>query len=154
MREQAIKIAKIRQLKLLPPFTVPSGTKTLEVISRMRKSKQTCALVLKGEQCVGIFTERDFLMKILGSKAGPSGNIDDWMSREPKTLTMEDSLEQAVFLMQEFGYRNIPLVDQKGTCVGLLQIRNLIDFLAELYPQELLNRPPREDQRFSEPDGA
>jgi len=154
MREEAIKTARIRHLKLQRPLIVPSGARTLEVITSMQKSRQTCVLVCRGEHCVGIFTERDFLQKMLTQKADTSLPIDHWMSPDPKTLTLDDTLEKAVQMMQEFGYRNIPLVDHQGRCAGLLQIRHITDYLAELYPQEVLNRPPRENQKFSAPDGA
>jgi CBS domain-containing protein len=154
MREEVIKTAKIRHLKLQRPLIVPSGARTLEVISSMRKSRQTCVLICRGEQCIGIFTERDFLNKMLTQKADTSLPIDKWMSADPKTLTPDDTLEKAIHMMHEFGYRNIPLVDNHGKCAGLLQIRNITDYLAELYPQEVLNRPPRENQKFSAPDGA
>ena len=154
MREQAIKTARIRHLKLNPPLTVQSGTRTSDVISQMRKARLTCILICRGEQCIGIFTERDFLSRVLVKKANTSAPIDEWMSPDPRTLTVDDTLERAVQIMHEFGYRNIPLVDQKGHCAGLVQIRNVIDFLAELYPQEVMNRPPRDNQKFSAPDGA
>jgi CBS domain-containing protein len=75
------------------------------------------------------------------------------MSPDPRTLTIEDTVGKAITIMQEFGFRNIPLVNSRGDCAGLVQIRNIIDFLAELYPEEVLNVPPPAS-RFSEPDGA
>jgi CBS domain-containing protein len=153
MHEEAIRNARIRHLKLQPPLTMPSGTPLREVLGRMQSARQTCVLICNDKKCVGIFTERDFLNKILLQKVELSRPVDEWMSPQPKTLTLEDSVDRAISLMQQFGYRNIPLVDAQGNTSGLVQIRNIVDFLAETFPQEVLNKPPR-DQTFPSPDGA
>jgi CBS domain-containing protein len=154
MREQKITQTRIRHLKWKMPLCVQRGTTALEVLRRMQNERQSCVLVCDGEQCTGIFTERDYLNKIVGKRVDLSKPVDEFMSSSPKVLTTEDTLGQAIQIMHDHGYRNIPLVDQTGNCAGLLQIRNVIDFLAEIYPQEVLNTPPRPDQRFDEPDGA
>jgi CBS domain-containing protein len=135
------------------PLCVQQGTSTIEVLSRMQKERQGCVLICEKDECRGIFTERDYLNKIVGKRVDLSRPVDEFMSNSPKMLTVEDTVGQAIQIMHDHGYRNIPIVDQTK-CVGLLQIRNVIDFLAEIYPQEVLNTPPRPDQRFDEPDGA
>lgn len=154
MREQTITQMRIRHLKWRMPLCVQRGTAALEVLNRMQKERQSCVLVCEGDQCAGIFTERDYLNKIVGKRVDLTRPVDEFMSGSPKVLTTEDTLGQAIQIMHDHGFRNIPLVDQTGKCAGLLQIRNVIDFLAEVYPQEVLNTPPRPDQRFDEPDGA
>lgn len=119
----------------------------------MQKERQGCVLICEQDECRGIFTERDYLNKIVGKRLDLSRPVDEFMSSSPKMLTVEDTLGQAIQIMHDHGYRNIPIVDH-AKCVGLLQIRNVIDFLAEIYPEEVLNTPPRPDQRFDEPDGA
>jgi len=151
--EIAITAQKIRHLQLAPPLCISAGTSLSDAVSRMQEEKKSCVLICKEDRCIGIFTERDYLHKIVGKELGSSRSIDDFMSRDPKTLTLESTVGEAIHLMHETGYRNVPLVDQEGRCAGLLQIRSIVDFLAELYPEEVLNAA-RSDQKFSEPDGA
>jgi len=154
MPEKIIAESKIRHLELDPPLRIPAGTPIHSVLHEMRKQKQSMALVCRGDDCVGIFTERDFLNKILGLAVNHSAPVDEFMSANPKTLTPEDTLGKAIVLMHDNGFRNIPLIDEKdGKCAGLLRIKNIIDFLAEIYPEEVLNVPPR-PERFTAPDGA
>ena len=120
---------------------------------RMRESHASCVLVCKGTRCTGIFTERDYLNKILCNEVDRLKPIDEFMTVEPKTLAPDDTVGMAVRMMSEFGFRNIPLIDSEGKCSGLLQIRNIIQFLAELYPEEVLNVQPRREA-FQQPDGA
>ena len=76
------------------------------------------------------------------------------MTPHPTTLHPDDSVADAVQLMDRGGYRDVPLVDEEGRLLGRLAVSNLIDFLAENFPQEVLSLPPRPDQTFPEPDGA
>ena len=151
--ETAITAKKIRHLQLAPPLCIPTGTSLSDTVFQMQKEKKSCVLICREDRCIGIFTERDYLEKIVGNESGNSRLIDDFMSPDPKTLTLESTVGEAIRLMHETGYRNVPLVDRDGRCAGLLQIRSIIDFLAELYPEEVLNAA-RRGQKFSEPDGA
>jgi hypothetical protein len=55
--------------------------------------------------------------------------------------------------MEAGGYRNLPLVED-GQVVGLLRQHDLLDYIAEAFPQEILNLPPRPHQLMEEPEGA
>jgi CBS-domain-containing membrane protein len=56
--------------------------------------------------------------------------------------------------MERGGYRNLPLVDDDGDLVGLLRQQDLLEYIAEAFPQEILNLPPRPHQTMEEPEGA
>jgi CBS domain-containing protein len=145
MREQELQKNLIKHLDLDPATSVESGKPLQDVLEQMKKDESTCVLIC--------FTERDYVCKVLSVAADRSKAIDEFMSVHPKTLTLDDTVRQAISLMNEYGYRNIPLVDQEGRSTGLLQIRNIIQFLAELYPEEVLNVSPRSES-FRNTDGA
>ena len=153
MRENEIQTNPIRHLPLDPAICVESGASLQDVIARMRESHASCVLICKETRCTGIFTERDYLNKVLSTQVDRLRPIDEFMTAEPKTLSPDDTVGRAVRMMTEFDFRNIPLVDAAGKCTGLLQIRNIIQFLAELYPKEVLNVQPNREA-FQQPDGA
>jgi CBS domain-containing protein len=153
MREQEIQTKRIRHLPLEPAVCIESGTSLHNVVEQMRKKHTSCVLICKGTRCVGIFTERDYLTKVLSMGADRARPVDEFMSSQLKTLSLDDTVGKAISLMNEFGFRNIPLLDREEKCAGLLQIRNIIQFLAELYPEEILNVQPRREP-FEQPDGA
>ena len=76
------------------------------------------------------------------------------MTPHPTTLHPDDSVADAIQLMDEGGHRDVPLVDEQGRFLGRLEVSNLIYFLAESFPQEVLSLPPRPNQKLIEPDGA
>ncbi len=43
------------------------------------------------------------------------------------------------------GFRHVPVVDEAGRPAGILSARDVLDFVVELCPEELLNLPPEPD---------
>ena len=52
------------------------------------------------------------------------------------------------------GYRHIPVVDDDGHQVGLLSSRVILSFIADQYPESVLNLPPRLHQVLTRPEGG
>jgi len=76
------------------------------------------------------------------------------MTRQPKTLDLDQTIRDAIVLMKTGRYRNVPIVDAAGHLVGVVRQADIIKYLAESFPEELLNLPPRPHQRMKEPEGA
>jgi len=121
----------------------------------MQKRRSGCVLVAAGSNLEGIFTERDLIRKVVGhQEICLDQPISDFMTIQPAVLNPDDSLLDAISLMNKGGYRHIPLVDSTNQVRHCLSVVNIVDYLSEHYPQELLSLPPRPDQNFAEPDGA
>ena len=76
------------------------------------------------------------------------------MVDHPWTLNLDQPVRHAIDLMQTGRYRNVPLVDGDGAIVGIVRPTDLLRYLAEAFPEELLNLPPRPHQKLKEPEGA
>ncbi|MBI3950241.1 MAG: CBS domain-containing protein [Acidobacteria bacterium] len=152
--ETALKESKIRHLDLSPLVYVELGTKLSDVVQVMKTERAGCVLVCESDCVKGIFTERDLLAKVIGAPVDSEAPIDEFMTPEPRTLRLDDSVGDAILVMHEGGYRHVPLVDEQGRVTGLLGVPDLIHFLAEYFPDEVLNLPPRIHQRLDAPDGA
>jgi CBS-domain-containing membrane protein len=63
-------------------------------------------------------------------------------------------LLEAMRVMETGHYRNLPLVDPAGVVVGMLRQQDLLEYVAEAFPQEILNLPPRPHQLMEAPEGA
>lgn len=135
-------------------LTVPAGTPLRVVIRRMQDARGDCVLVMRGQRLAGIVTERDILMKVLGRDASLDRPIDELMTPNPGTLPANATVREALQTMDRGGYRNLPLVDERGGLVGLLRQQDIVDYVAESFPQEILNLPPRPHQQMAEADGA
>jgi CBS-domain-containing membrane protein len=76
------------------------------------------------------------------------------MTTEPKTLDLDDTIRDAIVLMETGRYRNVPMIDEERRLVGVVRQSDIIKYLAESFPEELLNLPPRPHQRMKAPEGA
>ena len=152
--EQALRQEKLGNLPLSRPVSVPPGTSLETTLRLMREQGVGCVLVCDGERLVGIFTERDVLNKLIGSGVSESEAVDRFMTPQPASLTPRHTLGDAVRLMTENGYRHIPLQDERGRRAGLVAARDIVSYIAEHFPAEVVNLPPRLHQVFNTPEGA
>ncbi len=80
---------------------------------------------------IGIFTERDLLMRVCARGLDPSGTrLRDVMTRNPLTIRENETVRKALDMMIHFGFRHLPVVDPEGRLVGVISIRDLSRALA------------------------
>lgn len=149
-----LQTEKVRAVGVGEPVRVQAGSPLRETIERMQLAGGECALVCQEGRLAGIVTERDVLNKVLGRDIEPGAPVDQIMTPDPDTLGAEATLGQALEMMDRGGYRTVPLVDDEGTVVGVLHQQDVLEYVAEAFPQEILNLPPRPHQRAQESEGA
>lgn len=136
------------------PHTVAPTMTLNEALAQMRAEGGDALLITEGGRLTGILTERDVLTRILGQDVDGTRPVSDFMTREPHTLAAEATLVEALKAMEGGHYRNLPLVDDAGQLVGMLRQKDLLEYVAEAFPQEILNLPPRPHQLMEAPEGA
>ena len=152
--EEALRRERLRTLRLDEPVSVPSGTSLSDALGAMRDAGGAAVLIQKEGRPIGIFTERDVLNKLFPGAVDDRLPIDRFMTADPASLTLDATLGDAVRLMTERGYRNVPLVDQDGRSAGLLSARDVVQYVAEHFPAEVANLPPGLTQSFVTKEGA
>ena len=120
----------------------------------MKQDEGGCAIVCAEDgTVVGIFTERDLLTKIIGQEIDLNTPVRNLMSPIVATLTPQATIGDAVAIMNDKGYRNVPLV-KNGKLVGSISVFDIISYLSESYPQTTMNLPPNPDQVMESTDGG
>ena len=152
--EAALRETRIRELKPPAPACVAREATLREAISSMRARRAGCVLACEGERLVGILTERDLLRRVAGEDVSLDSPVADFMSSGPRTLTADDLVGDAIRLMDEGGYRHLPIVNKAGRIEAIISIQQIIQFLAELYPTEVLNLPPEPHQYMDSREGG
>jgi CBS domain-containing protein len=102
----------------------------------------------------GVLTERDIFARLVGHDVDLDQPVDVLMKQHPWTLNLDQLVRHAIDLMQTGRYRNVPLVDDAGVLVGVIRPVDVLKYLAEAFPEELLNLPPRPHQRMKSSEGA
>ena len=150
-----LRTEKARVLARLAPGTVRAGSPLRDALATMRAHAGDAVLVLDGNgKLIGILTERDVLNRVLGKDVDESRPVDEFMTAPARMLHADATLIEAMRSMEQGHFRNVPLVDDEGMVVGLLRQQDLLEYVAEAFPQEILNLPPRPHQMMEEPEGA
>ena len=138
------------------PVTVLPGTSLAECVRAIQRTGTGDSVFVcdAAGRLVGVLTERDVFARLVGGTVDLNQPVEHLMTTEPKTLDLDDTIRDAIVLMQTGRYRNVPLVDASRQLVGVVRQSDIIKYLAESFPEELLNLPPRPHQRMKEPEGA
>lgn len=149
-----LRTEKARVMARIEPGTIQAGASLRDALSTMRTHGGDALLVLDGIKLAGILTERDVLNRVLGKDVDDTRPVDEFMTASPGTLHADATLIEAMRAMEQGHFRNLPLVDDAGSVVGLLRQLDLLEYVAEAFPEEILNLPPRPHQLMEEPEGA
>jgi CBS domain-containing protein len=145
----------IGELKRLPAVTVAPTATVARAAELMRKKKIGAVLVKQGRALVGIFTERDLVTRAMPTRAWASAPVKKFMTPRPETLRLADPVAYALNKMSVGRFRHVPLLDAKGELAGILSIRDVVDFIVDLCPEEILNLPSQPELAIAHhPDGG
>lgn len=128
-----------------PIVTIDINCSTNEAIDLLLAHKIGAAPVIENGTLCGIFSERDVLNKILNKQVGDLDaiSVKEFMIADPQVAQQEDSLNIAILYMAQGGYRHLPIVDSENRPLGMVSIRDVVSYLVEEFPQEVLTLPPR-----------
>ncbi|MGH7818552.1 MAG: CBS domain-containing protein [Candidatus Binatia bacterium] len=129
-------------LQPVAPVCVQRGATVTEAVRQMQEHRIGCVLVTDEGRLVGIFTERDVLRDLVGNRVDPDTTpIDDLMTPDPETLSPNTGIVFALNKMSLGGFRHVPLVDDAHRPVGIISVKDIVDYIVDFFP-EVLNVPP------------
>ncbi|MCR9093548.1 MAG: CBS domain-containing protein [bacterium] len=143
-----------------PPLAMGRDDSVKSAMHAMRKRHRSCVLITQDgtlhSPLIGIFTERDVLLKIIDSGRNPVDvSLADVMTTEPESLAIDAKLAWALNMMSVGGFRHLPVTDERGWPAFIISVRDIVEFLVESFPAEILNLPPDFRREKSLPrDGA
>jgi CBS domain-containing protein len=111
-----------------PPVEVSPDTPLDVAIARMHEAETDCVLVMAGDRLVGIFTDRDAVVKAAGKRLA-SFHVRDFMTSDPVVLRHDDPIAVAIHKMAIGGFRHIPIVEN-GRPTGVVTARDVFQHLA------------------------
>jgi CBS domain-containing protein len=137
-----LKTESVSRLHPTAPLRVSPEQTVAEAVALMRQYKVGCLLVCRGDALVGIFTERDLMRRILAAGLPLSTPVSACMTPDPVTIGPRAPIAAAVRLMEEGGYRHLPVLDATGRPVGVLSVKRIVHYLVEHFPSTIYNQPP------------
>jgi CBS domain-containing protein len=144
----------LRDFTLEEPVFVETSDSARTAVERMREGSRSCVLIRERGAVVGIFTERDVLTHCMADRFDWSRPLgDDLFTRNPRTIASNATLGEALAIFQQHRYRTLPVLEDQDV-IGLIRIGDVLTGIAEVYPEEVLNLPPRPHQVMEKPEGG
>jgi|SRR5215467_5308201 len=121
------------------PATVGLDANVAEAIRQMLDKHVGAVAIVDAERRVaGIFTERDVLRKFALSGRDPAQTpVRELMTTPVEMATLSTGAGEAMATMVERHYRHLPVADDQGHLLGILSIRNLLEWRIDDLTQEL-----------------
>lgn len=128
--ERALLSDRVGELQPNTPLVVSSGTPVGEVLKILVDHEIGCLLVEDDGALVGIFSERDSLIKIGADVEQRRGEpVSKFMTPAPETLKATAKVAFAVQRMDLGGYRHVPIVNEHGKTEGVISVRDILRYL-------------------------
>jgi len=152
--EESIKVVEVTALEIEPPIVMDAQTPLRDILIQMRERQYGCAVITRDDKLVGIFTERDVLLRVLGKEGILERPVSEVMTADPVCVGPDDPIRRAAFHMRHEDCRHVPVVEEGGKVVTCVRHKDIIRYLMEHFAQHALNVPPDPDQMATTREGG
>ena len=137
----------LESLRTRKPLIFAGSESVADAMQAMQRERRGCVLITSDgtekSRLTGIFTERDVLCRIVDRGRNPQGlPLQDVMTTEPEALHVEASVAWVLNKMAVGGFRHVPVVDDMERPAFVISVRDVVEFLVEFFPNDVLNLPP------------
>jgi len=107
-------------------YSIESNRSVLEAARYMMEHNVGAVPVLRDGNLAGILSERDIMNRVVAVGRTPGTTaVSEVMTANPRAVAADESLEECLFIMREFGFRHLPIVDGKQLR-GLVSLRDVL----------------------------
>jgi CBS domain-containing protein len=107
-------------------YSVESNRSVLEAARYMMEHNVGALPVLRNGDLAGILSERDIMNRVVAVGRTPGTTaVSEVMTANPRAVHADESIEECLFIMREFGFRHLPIVEGKEL-KGLVSLRDVL----------------------------
>lgn len=107
-------------------YSIDAARTVLEASRYMMERNVGALPVLRNGELVGILSERDIMNRVVAVGRTPGTTaVSEVMTANPRAVATDESIEECLFIMREFGFRHLPIVDGKELR-GLISLRDVL----------------------------
>jgi CBS domain-containing protein len=93
----------------------------------MAGAKSGSVLIVDGERLVGIFSERDVMMRVVLEGRQPEyTTVEEVMTSSVQTIRPDTTSDAALRLMHQSHIRHLPVIDDRGHVLAVVTMRTLL----------------------------
>jgi CBS domain-containing protein len=138
---QNLRANRVGNMRLREICRVGLVTSIQDVVQAMVRSRAGCALILDGNALVGIFTEHDFLKRVVARSVDPTRPVHEVMTTDPKTIDQQATVLAAIEMMESGGYRHLPVIGEGSKPIGVVSAGDIVRYLVDLLPARKQDLP-------------
>ncbi|KAK6363160.1 hypothetical protein TWF730_000606 [Orbilia blumenaviensis] len=110
----------------IPPTTVNVRTSVREAAALMKENHTTAVLVQDQGNITGIFTSKDVVLRVIAPGLDPATcSVVRVMTPHPDFASMDLSIQAALRKMHDGHYLNLPVMNEAGEIVGMVDVLKL-----------------------------
>ncbi len=129
---------KVIRIAQVPPPTVMVDATVLEAVWSMQNARTGATAILEGEKLVGIFSERDVMLRVVAAQRDAAATqVKKVMTSPVKSIFEDQDAGDALELMVANHVRHLPILGRQGSLTGLISIRNLLQHHVEELADQL-----------------
>lgn len=136
---EALAATPVSSLDLSRSVTVSIESTVSETTRTMCDAGRTAACVVENGRLVGIFTQRDVLLRVIGRPGTWERPISEEMTPSPRTMNNDDSLADGLAIMNDWWVRSVPVLDAEGRLVGNLSFYVVMQTIANALASFIAN---------------
>jgi CBS domain-containing protein len=107
-------------------YSIDADRTVLEAARFMMEHNIGAVPVLRNGELAGIFSERDVMNRVVAAGRNPAYTaVSEVMTANPRAVHLDESVEECMFIMHEFGFRHLPIVHGKEL-KGLVSLRDVV----------------------------
>ena len=107
-------------------YSIEDGRTVLEAARFMTEHNIGAVPVLRDGELAGILSERDIMNRVVAAGRQPAYTaVSEVMTPKPRIVNLDETIEECLFIMKEFGFRHLPIVEGKQL-KGLVSLRDIV----------------------------
>lgn len=107
-------------------YSMEATRTVLEAARYMMEHNIGAVPVLRDGDLVGILSERDIMNRVVAVGRTPGTTaVSEVMTAKPRAINADETLEECLFIMREFGFRHLPIVEGREVR-GLVSLRDVL----------------------------
>ena len=107
-------------------YSVEATRTVLEAARYMMEHNVGAVPVMRDGNLAGILTERDIMNRVVAVGRTPGTTaVSEVMTANPRAVPADETIEECLFIMREFGFRHLPIVDGPQL-KGIVSLRDVL----------------------------
>jgi CBS domain-containing protein len=107
-------------------YSVEATRTVLEAARFMMEHSIGALPVVRSGELAGIVSERDIMNRVVAVGRTPGTTaVSEIMTANPRSVALDEKIEECLFIMREFGFRHLPIVEGREL-KGIVSLRDIL----------------------------